>query len=98
MSEPSHFELFYKKHHPSLVAYAIYLIGSKEDAIEIVNDVFVAVWNKKETLNIGDGLKPYLFRSVKNKCINYHQKKIIPMHDIGSIEKESTEKTDDLIH
>ena len=81
-----------------MVAYAIYLIGSKEDAIELVNDVFVAIWNKKETLAIEDSLKPYLFRSVKNKCVNFHQKKVIPMHGIEDVEMETSAQTDDALN
>ena len=92
------FEQFYKKHHPSLVAYAVYLIGSKEDAIELVNDVFVSVWKKRETLEIADSLKPYLFRAVKNRCINHHQKKVIPLHDISDIDTESSIQTDQALH
>lgn len=98
MSPSSQFESFYKKHHPSLVAYAIYLIGSKEDAIELVNDVFVSVWKKKDNLEISDSLKPYLFRAVKNKCINHYQKKVIPMHDIQDIETASSSKADEQLN
>ena len=81
-----------------MVAYAIYLIGSKEDAIELVNDVFVSVWKKKDNLEISDSLKPYLFRAVKNKCINHYQKKVIPMHDIQDIETASSSKADEQLN
>lgn len=55
--------------------FAIYLTHSRSDALEIVNDVFVNVWNKRSTLNLDDSLKSYLFSSVKNRCTNFLKKK-----------------------
>ena len=60
------FLLFY----PSLVPFAISIIKSKELAEEIVSDVFIKIWQKREQLNKVDNLKFYLFTAVKNRCIN----------------------------
>ena len=58
-----------------MLNFAIYLTGSRPDALEIVNDVFLNVWDKRENLDLDDSLKGYLFSSVKNRTINFHKKK-----------------------
>lgn len=94
MSFDQPFEQFYRKYQPSLVAYALYLIKSKEDSIEIVNDVFVAIWNKKDNLQIGDGLKAYLYTSTKNRCFNFLKKKRIEFSDLQDLDVASDQQAD----
>ncbi|MBN1112783.1 MAG: RNA polymerase sigma-70 factor [Bacteroidales bacterium] len=38
---------------------------------EIVQDVFVNVWEKRNTINIETSIKSYLFSSVRNRALNY---------------------------
>ena len=71
------FEVFYKKHQPSLVHFATYLTHSSSDAVEIVNDVFVTIWYKRDKLQIDESLKSYLFTAVKNRCFNFNRQKKI---------------------
>ncbi|MEY2924412.1 MAG: hypothetical protein RLZZ337_960 [Bacteroidota bacterium] len=94
MAFDDEFERFYKKHHPGLLYFAIYRIQSKEDALEIVNDVFLAVWNKKDSLELNDSLKSYLYASVKNGCINFLKKKRIVFSDLDDVENRSDEDAD----
>ena len=63
------FDLFYG----SLSLYAFGIIKDEEAAREIVADVFVKIWQKRGIIEIQQGLKPYLFRSVHNACVNYLQ-------------------------
>jgi RNA polymerase sigma-70 factor (ECF subfamily) len=93
----SNFEQFYRKYQPSLVAYAIYLTKSKEDAIEIVNDVFVAIWNKKDNLQIGDGLKAYLYTATKNRCFNFLKQRKIEFSQLQDLDVESDLKADQIL-
>ena len=60
------FLLFY----PSLVHFAVSIIKSKESAEEIVSDVFIKIWEKRQHLEKVENLSFYLFTAVKNRCIN----------------------------
>ena len=68
------FEKLYKRFQPSLINYAYYLTRSSEDSVELVNDVFLSVWNKKNRLKLDSNLKTYLYTAVKNRSINYIKK------------------------
>jgi RNA polymerase sigma-70 factor (ECF subfamily) len=54
-----------------LTAYALSILHQQEIAEEIVSDVFINVWMKKEDLLLKDNLQAYLFKAVHNKCIDY---------------------------
>ena len=69
------FEHIYVKFFPSLVNFAAYLTHSRADATEIVNDVFVSVWQRRAQLVFDENIKSYLFTAVKNKSINFKRKK-----------------------
>ena len=67
-SEQAFTEL-YKAYYAYLNAVAIYYLQDKEVAQEVVDDVFLNVWEKRE--NLVFPIHYYLVRSVQNGCLNY---------------------------
>lgn len=61
------FLLFY----PSLVSFAVSITRSKQLSEEVVSDVFIKIWEKRDQLDKVENLSYYLFTAVKNKCINH---------------------------
>ena len=45
-------------------------VKSVDDAREVVQKVFIKLFEKREKLEIKSSLKPYLFKSVYNTCLN----------------------------
>lgn len=72
------FEELYKRFRPGLVYFADSIINSRSDAEEIVQDMFMAIWNKQEQLIFDASLKNYLFTGVKNRCLNHIKKAKLP--------------------
>lgn len=71
------FEQFYLYYFPKLVRFAREYILSEEDAENIVQDVFLVLWQQRKLF---DGLRnsqAYLFRLTKNKCIDFLRHKIM---------------------
>lgn len=69
------FKLFYSALHPSLLQFARHLLPTVEDAQEVVNDVFIKMWNNRLNLGPFDAdapkrLRSYAFRAVKNASLN----------------------------
>lgn len=58
-----------------LVHFATGLVRSKEIAEEIVEDVFIRVWNRRVNLNDIENIAVYLYVSVKNQALNILSKK-----------------------
>jgi RNA polymerase sigma-70 factor (ECF subfamily) len=65
------FETLFKKHYSGLCGYAVKYISDIDEAEEIVQDLFYNLWHKKNTLVIETSAEAYLFRSVRNACLNY---------------------------
>lgn len=65
------FEKLFKKHHQMLRKVALFLIQDNEQGEEIVHDVFLNVWQKRQNINPDASFKNYLITAVRNRCFNY---------------------------
>ncbi|TVQ13692.1 MAG: RNA polymerase sigma-70 factor [Bacteroidetes bacterium] len=67
------FEEIFNTWYEPLCRYCIIRVGNQEEAEEIVQDIFVKLWVKREELNITTSLKSYLYRMALNKIINHQE-------------------------
>ncbi len=67
------FQTLFRKYYPAMCHFARQFLNDSELAEETVQDMFVKIWEKRETVNIESSLKHYLFRSVRNHCLNQIQ-------------------------
>lgn len=65
-------ELFFK-YHGRLVLFANKFTGDTQVSKDLVQDVFIKLWEKSPTLSLIDSPKSYLFQAVKNSCLNYNR-------------------------
>ena len=65
------FKQFFESLYPSLCLFANKYLKDPDASLDIVQDAFVQIWNKKEDVHSIDSAKSYLFKFVKNKCLNY---------------------------
>lgn len=63
-------ELFDSFYVP-LTRFGSRLVADPMTAEEIVQDLFVSIWAKRHSLEIRGAWEPYLYRSVRNRCINH---------------------------
>lgn len=64
------FERLYFDMQPRLYSFSRKFIDNTEQAKDIVQDIFVEFWEKKETIEVKTSIKSYLFRMIHNKCLN----------------------------
>ena len=69
------FEELFNTYYLVLCSYATKIVGDIDQSKDIVQNVFVAVYDKRRTLAINTSVKSYLFRAVHNACLN-HLKRI----------------------
>ncbi|QRR03667.1 RNA polymerase sigma-70 factor [Dyadobacter sandarakinus] len=67
--EPA-FEQTFRKFYPRLCHYACTLLKDEDESEEVVQHVFLTIWEKREDLEITLSLKSYLYRAVHNHCLN----------------------------
>lgn len=64
------FELLFRKYFVRLCAFANKFLNDPEEANNIVQDVFVKVWEDHESIDPEDSLKAYIFKAVQNHSLN----------------------------
>lgn len=62
------YEYIYKEYYSPLTKFASGFIYN--DAESVVQDTLIKIWEKRDTLIDVISLKSYLYRSVKNACLN----------------------------
>eukprot|EP01133_Synstelium_polycarpum_P013810 gene13810-16278_t len=65
------FTVLFDAHYKSLGSYVYKLTESMESAEEIVQEVFIKIWLKKEELTRINNFSAYLFVLCKNKALNH---------------------------
>lgn len=70
------FNFIFTKHYSDLVNFAMVYLKEIFEAEEIVQDVFLKLWDERDEIEIHTSLKSYLMNCVKNRCFDYikHQR------------------------
>lgn len=68
------FRIIFEKYYEGLCVYIHGFIPDKDMAKDIVQKVFINIWEKRKDINLKTSLSSYLFRAVRNESINYLKK------------------------
>lgn len=71
------FEQIYIAYFSRMKYFAQEYVLSDEDAENIVQDVFLELWERKEMLELPINIIAYLFTAIKNRCIDFLRRKIL---------------------
>lgn len=82
------FELLYKSFHKMLWHYAKEMLKDDDEAEDTVQQLFIRIWEKRDSLLISSSFKSYLFTSVRNACLKKMEKAV---REKASDPLESTE-------
>jgi RNA polymerase sigma-70 factor (ECF subfamily) len=84
------FEKLFHRYYSGLCGYAETLIGKKEVAEEVVQDVFYNIWKNREALKISKSWQSYLYRAAFNNSMMYLRKmrREQPLNEGGSLDPE----------
>ena len=67
----SKYEEMFRTYFPSLSYFAQKYISDLDTCKEIVHNVFINIWEKREEFDFEKPAKSYLFTSVYNRCMNF---------------------------
>jgi len=68
------FRKIFLEMYPVLCVYASGYLNDSEAAKDIVQEVLTTFWTENEKLKNKDLVKPYLFKAVKHKALNYKKR------------------------
>lgn len=66
-------EVYRRYWHP-LYLHAYKMLSDEDQAKDVIQDLFIALWSKTSTMHITTSLKSYLYVMARNRVINYIRK------------------------
>lgn len=89
------FEMLFRTHYASLVVYARRFLNDTDAARDVVQSVFIRVWERRDETPIVN-IKGYLVQSVRNSCISLikDRKRTGTIEEAGRLKDEEPELPD----
>lgn len=85
------FQHVFENCYEPLCAYAFTMLRNAAEAEDVVQSIFMKLWERRNELEIRQSVRSYLFRSVYNQCLNQiEHRAVISRHHANS---KWTEKT-----
>jgi len=93
------FEMLVQRYQPRLLAFCRHMLGSKEDAEDVLQEVFAASYNALLGDNRPINTRPWLYRIARNRCLNHLRKPRPSGQDSMDIfERDNGTSTADTVH
>jgi RNA polymerase sigma-70 factor (ECF subfamily) len=80
-------------YYPPLTAFAFKFVSDRESAKDIVQSVFINLFEKRESLKINHSIKSYLYKAVSNACINHRHQEAVRLKHHGDYSKNISESS-----
>ena len=84
-------EIYHRYWHP-LFLHAYHILDDEDEAQDIIQDLFIAFWNKSFADRVHTSLKSYLYVMTRNKVLNHIRKNKINANFIQFLSTKLTEK------
>lgn len=81
------FKFIYDEWYEKLCLSAYKMVQSIDASKDIVQEVIMELWKKKDTIDINTSLLAYLQRSVQNRSINYIKAKANNLGNLDALDK-----------
>ncbi|MGA7837651.1 MAG: RNA polymerase sigma-70 factor [Ignavibacteriaceae bacterium] len=65
------FEALFREYYYSLSRFTTSIVKSSSAAEDLVQDIFLKIWENRQTWNPQGTIKTYLYRASKNQALNY---------------------------
>ena len=86
--EETAFEKIYKSYFALLQNYSTSIVGDSEVALEIIQNIFVALWENRKNLDREKSLRNYLLRSTHNNSLRYLKTRFVHLQHQKSEEEQ----------
>jgi len=74
-SDQQAFRILFDSYSSKLIEFALSMVKLRDAATEIVDEVFVRIWQQRQRIVSIQNLKVYLYTATKNTALNYISKK-----------------------
>lgn len=89
-------EQLFKENYKALYFYALSYTNDPQVTEDIISDIFEYLWSSRKKIDISYSLKPFIYRMLKNRCINYLRHERVKQKYIDYSLRDMTEAEEDL--
>jgi len=75
--EKNAYQQLFKKYAPKIYHFSLSYLKNDADAEELVQDVFLKIWEKREMLDASQNIKSYIFKIAVNNIYDFIRRKNI---------------------
>ncbi len=65
----------FRAHYGALASFTLRFVDSRDVAEELVQDLFLSLWARREQLSAIESFRTYLFRAMRNRALNHLRRK-----------------------
>ncbi len=92
------FEAFFRQYERLVFKNAYLMTGTREEAEDVLQEVFVSVWKSRHTFNPNRGkLTTWLHRITVNKCLERNRKKKLAPVSLEGLDLPGTQPSDEIL-
>lgn len=95
------FEALFRAFSPGLVALVTRYVNSRSVAEELVQELFLTLWQRRMSLEVSQGVSTYLYVAAKNRALTYlRHERIVERHAtsvLGRIDDPTSPADNDLL-
>lgn len=90
--EKDAYQELFERYAPKIFNFSLAYLKNKADAEELVQDVFLKIWEKREILDAAQNVKAYLFKIAINTIYDFIRRKNIEnaFNDFAKVNSNST--------
>jgi RNA polymerase sigma-70 factor (ECF subfamily) len=64
------FDTLFRRYYESLAGFAASLLKDQQAGEDVAQDVMLELWRRRDSLDIAESCRSYLFRAVRNRALN----------------------------
>jgi RNA polymerase sigma-70 factor (ECF subfamily) len=84
------FDTIFRTYYASLVGVVAAMLRQRAVAEELVQDVMLELWRRRETIDVSESLRAYLFQSARNRALNHVRREQVERRGEPHAKGEST--------
>src|SRR5687768_17516819 len=93
------FDALFQRYQSRLLAFCRHMLGSTEDAEDVLQEVFTAAFNAMLADNRPINARPWLYRIARNRCLNHLRRPVAAgLDSMDVFERDGGTTTADTVH
>ena len=92
------FDAIFRTYYAALVGVVAAMLRQRAVAEELVQDVMLELWRRRETIDVSESLRAYLFQSARNRALNHVRREQVELRGEPHVKGDTTSAPSALTH